>query len=107
LVCSLALGPALGSFLYSVGGFTVPFFVVGSVSLVISLCLWLVIPDADADISAKSADISAKSTDISGTKDVSSKPRVDFMNQFGSRVARWFISQAQNANLGKFWSVLQ
>ncbi len=39
------IGPALGSFLYTIGGFTLPFFVVGSISLMLGVCLCLVIPD--------------------------------------------------------------
>ncbi len=42
------IGPALGSFLYTVGGFNLPFFVVGSVSLFLSFCLCLVIPNIEA-----------------------------------------------------------
>jgi len=42
-------GPALGSFLYTVGGFTLPFFTVGSISLFLSFCLCLVIPNVEAD----------------------------------------------------------
>ena len=34
--------------MYSVGGFTLPFFVVGSTSLVIGFCLCLVVPDIEA-----------------------------------------------------------
>ena len=49
LVPCFITGPALGSFLYTVGGFTLPFFVVGSISLVPSFCLCLVIPDIDPD----------------------------------------------------------
>ena len=34
--------------MYSVGGFTLPFFVVGSTSLVLGFCLCLVVPDIEA-----------------------------------------------------------
>ena len=43
------IGPALGSFLYTVGGFTLPFFVVGSISLILGVCLCLVIPDIESN----------------------------------------------------------
>ena len=33
--------------MYSVGGFTLPFFVVGSTSLVLGFCLCLVLPDIE------------------------------------------------------------
>ncbi len=42
-------GPALGSFLYSIGGFTLPFLVVGSVGLVVATFLVFVIPNVKPD----------------------------------------------------------
>ena len=43
------IGPPLGSFLYTIGGFSLPFFVVGSISLVLGVCLCLVIPEVRLD----------------------------------------------------------
>ena len=43
------LGPALGSALYSVGGFLLPFLVFGSIGLIVALALLLVIPDVKSD----------------------------------------------------------
>jgi hypothetical protein len=47
-------GPALGSFLYELGGFTLPFLTVGSFALVMAVVLCIVVPpvrmdDRDAD----------------------------------------------------------
>ena len=35
----------MGAFLYSVGGFKLPFFVVGSIGLVVATCLLIFIPN--------------------------------------------------------------
>ena len=43
------LGPALGSVLYSLGGFLLPFLVFGSIGLIVALALLLVIPDVKSD----------------------------------------------------------
>ncbi len=40
-------GPAVGAALYDVGGFMLPFLVVGAVSTALSLCLILTIPTVD------------------------------------------------------------
>ena len=44
---NLYLGPALGSMLYSFGGFTLPFLVVASVALVNSIALAIVLPNIE------------------------------------------------------------
>jgi predicted MFS family arabinose efflux permease len=43
------IGPALGSFLYSVGGFTLPFLVVGTCALVMAIVLCMVVPPVKMD----------------------------------------------------------
>jgi predicted MFS family arabinose efflux permease len=43
------LGPALGALLFSLGGFQLPFLVVGSIGLVVATCLLLIIPNVKAD----------------------------------------------------------
>ena len=42
---SLPSGPAIGSFLYTAGGFKLPFIVVGSLGVCISAGLFFIIPD--------------------------------------------------------------
>ena len=43
------LGPALGAFLYEVGGFTLPFVIVGSIGIVVATSLLFVIPNVKID----------------------------------------------------------
>ncbi len=43
------LGPALGSALYSIGGFQLPFLVVGSVAFVVAIGLVFIIPNVKPD----------------------------------------------------------
>ena len=43
------LGPALGAFLYEVGGFTLPFVIVGSIGIVVATSLLFVIPKVKVD----------------------------------------------------------
>jgi predicted MFS family arabinose efflux permease len=50
------LGPALGSFLFSIGGFTLPFVVVGSIGLVVATILVFVIPNVKSDTEKRSSD---------------------------------------------------
>ena len=42
-------GPALGALLFSLGGFQLPFLVVGSVGLVVATCLLIIIPNVKPD----------------------------------------------------------
>jgi MFS family permease len=42
-------GPALGSLLYNIGGFKLPFFVVGSIGLIVATSLVFVIPNVKPD----------------------------------------------------------
>lgn len=42
-------GPAIGSALYSLGGFPLPFLTVGSLGLVIAIALFFVVPDVQYD----------------------------------------------------------
>ena len=44
------LGPALGSALYIVGGFTLPYLVVASMALIMAIVLALVVPNVYADV---------------------------------------------------------
>ena len=44
MVFSFALGPAIGAWLYSIGGFFLPFIIVGSISLILSALLIVTIP---------------------------------------------------------------
>ena len=39
------LGPAIGSFLYSLGGFGLPFYFTGSIALVLGVMLFFAIPN--------------------------------------------------------------
>ena len=43
------LGPAVGSLLYSAGGFLLPFVVVGSIGLVVATALLILIPNVRSD----------------------------------------------------------
>ena len=43
------LGPMVGSFLYSVGGFSLPYYVVGGLTTGLSLVLLLVVPNINKD----------------------------------------------------------
>ena len=43
------LGPVLGSSLYSLGGFLLPFASVGSFGLILALCLFFTIPSGEYD----------------------------------------------------------
>ena len=46
---SSILGPVLGSSLYSLGGFLLPFVSVGSFGLILALCLFFTIPSGEYD----------------------------------------------------------
>ena len=46
-------GPAIGAGLYSVGGFSLPYFVVGSMALIMAIVLVFVVPKVQTDIKAK------------------------------------------------------
>ena len=41
------IGPVIGSGLYSLGGFLLPFVVVGSVGIVLAICLFFAIPKGE------------------------------------------------------------
>ena len=41
------LGPVIGSGLYSLGGFLLPFVVVGSIGIVLAVCLFFAIPKGE------------------------------------------------------------
>ena len=43
----ILIGPAVGSFLYEIGGFKLPFMVVGALGILISFGLYLTIPDLE------------------------------------------------------------
>ena len=43
--CYFCLGPGVGAWLYEMGGFMLPFLVVGAVSIILSLLLVITIPD--------------------------------------------------------------
>jgi hypothetical protein len=47
------LGPALGSALYSLGGFTLPFISVGSVTLLIAIFLLIIVPNVTTEAKDK------------------------------------------------------
>ena len=44
MVFTFALGPAIGAWLYSIGGFLLPFIIVGSISSILSALLIVTIP---------------------------------------------------------------
>ena len=41
------IGPVIGSALYSLGGFLLPFVVVGSLDIVLAICLFFAIPNGE------------------------------------------------------------
>ena len=43
------IGPALGSALYSLGGFSLPFLSVGTFGLLVAIALYFVVPDVQAN----------------------------------------------------------
>ena len=47
--CFNELGPALGSALYGLGGFSLPFFSVGSVTLAVAVLLLIVVPSVETE----------------------------------------------------------
>ena len=47
------LGPALGSALYNLGGFSLPFFSVGSGALLVAILLLVVVPNVTTDSKEK------------------------------------------------------
>ena len=57
-------GPAVGSVLYNVGGFQLPFLVVGSVAVIVANIMVLVIPNAKPDPVKKSSAKSLTFIDI-------------------------------------------
>ena len=44
------LGPALGSFLYGLGGFTLPFVVVGSIGVAVATSIVFFMPNVQPDL---------------------------------------------------------
>jgi predicted MFS family arabinose efflux permease len=49
LNCNTFPGPAIGAFLYEIGGFKLPFFIVGSFGMVVATGLLFVIPNVKID----------------------------------------------------------
>ena len=48
MICHIS-GPALGSALYSIGGFPLPFLSVGTFGLLVAIALYFVVPDVQAN----------------------------------------------------------
>ena len=64
------VGPALGSALYSLGGFPLPFLSVGTFGLIVAISLYFVVPDVQANQN-DSPDDDRKVLNLSGIAKVS------------------------------------
>ena len=60
------LGPVIGSGLYSLGGFLLPFVTIGSIGIILAICLFFAIPSGEYDIQEDCNDLKTKKLTWSG-----------------------------------------
>ena len=70
---SYYVGPALGAFLYELGGFTLPFVVVGAIGLAVATSLVFVIPNVKPDLNRQQSAASAKNLTLT---DIAKSPSI-------------------------------
>ena len=58
------LGPAVGSYLYSIGGFGVPFWTVGSVGLLCAILMFFFLPSVQSPLTTDASDAATKSLTV-------------------------------------------
>ena len=70
------LGPAIGTALYGIGGFSLPFWVVGSLALLTAVCLAFVVPNVDASWSMETLPLVGDSEKLKARKDLTFKKMI-------------------------------
>jgi len=63
------LGPIIGSLLYALGGFAVPFYVIGSIAMCSAVLTWLILPKSITISRSSSTSTSAPRTDSEDTSE--------------------------------------
>ena len=71
-------GPVIGSGLYSLGGFLLPFVTVGSIGIVLAICLCFAIPSGEYEKQNENNDLKNKKLTWSGVF------QVHYRNEHGS-----------------------
>ena len=59
-------GPVIGSGLYSLGGFLLPFVTVGSIGIILAICLFFAIPSGEYEKQEENSDLKTKKLTWSG-----------------------------------------
>ena len=59
-------GPVIGSGLYSLGGFLLPFVTVGSIGIILAICLFFAIPSGEYEKQEENNDLKTKKLTWSG-----------------------------------------